>query len=226
MKAKIILVLVCIMVVAGCALSGCMRDTGSTTDDTGRDNEESSATDDTGSISNETNKQKTKNQKTKKSKLQKAEKSEKQNVKKLKDQKVKDQKAEEALLSSAEDISLKDVDGSGHRYTFKYGGKRFRVGYSKDNWTIFDSYKINNEDDMKIICTALIDIHPVHGSDLKSYRTADDMAYEWLQHNIAYVYLPKDSPWRDDAKNVDLDPADQGRTFKEIYEDRTGEKFY
>ena len=205
MKSKIIIVFVCVLVVVGCAFSGCTSDNSSTTDNKGSGTEESSTTDDTDSTSNETKNQKTKKQKTKESKRKKADK---------------------ALLSSAEDISLKDMDGSGHRYTFKYGGKTFKAGYSKDNWTIFNSYKINNEDDMKIICAALIDLHPIHGSDLKSYRTADDMAYEWLQHNIAYAYLPKDSPWRDDAKNVDLDPADQGRTFKEIYEDRTGEKLY
>ena len=78
---------------------------------------------------------------------------------------------------------------------------------------------------MKIICQALIDVHPVHGKDLSSYRTADDMAYEWEQHNIAYKYLPDDSSWKGSAGNVDLDPYDQGRSFEEIYEDRTGEKF-
>ena len=57
------------------------------------------------------------------------------------------------------------------------------------------------------------------------YRTEEDMAYEWLQHNIAFMVLPKDDPLLEDAKNVDLDPADQGRSFREIYEDRTGKEF-
>jgi hypothetical protein len=39
------------------------------------------------------------------------------------------------------------------------------------------------------------------------------------------MVLPKDDPLLEDAKNVDLDPADQGRSFREIYEDRTGKEF-
>ena len=113
-------------------------------------------------------------------------------------------------------------DGGGTNYAFDYDGKEFRAVFSYDTWTVFDSYKIVNEDDIKIICRALADIHPVHGSDRISYRTEEDMAYEWLQHNIAFMVLPKDDPLLEDAKNVDLDPADQGRSFREIYEDRTG----
>ena len=78
---------------------------------------------------------------------------------------------------------------------------------------------------MKKICQALIDIHPIHGSDMISYRTSDDMVYEWLQHNFAYSVLPDDNLWKNNAKNVDFDPQDQGKSIKEIYEDRTGKKF-
>jgi hypothetical protein len=50
------------------------------------------------------------------------------------------------------------------------------------------------------------------------------MAFEWQQHNIAYEQLPEGNQWRESAMNVDLDPDDQGKTFKEMYEERTGKK--
>lgn len=52
---------------------------------------------------------------------------------------------------------------------------------------------------MTLICQALADEHPVHGADLVSYRTAEDMAYEWQQHNIAYQLLSDDSPFRNNV---------------------------
>lgn len=128
-------------------------------------------------------------------------------------------------LTSTADIGLTNYDGMGAKYYFTYKGEEFRTLYQNDCWTIYDSYKITNKHDMKIICQALIDVHPVHGSDYSSYRTAKDMAYEWEQHNLAYKYLPEDSPYRQSAMNVDLDPQDQGRSFEEIYEDRTGQEF-
>ena len=78
---------------------------------------------------------------------------------------------------------------------------------------------------MKKICQTLIDEHPVHGSDYESYRTADDMVYEWKQHNLAHKVLPDDNPWKETSGNVDFDPEDQGKSLEEIYEDRTGQKF-
>lgn len=129
------------------------------------------------------------------------------------------------LLSSTEDIDLHDVDGGEMNYAFTYDGEEFRTQYIYDCWTVYDSYKITNEDDQQIICQALIDTHTVHGSDMESFRTADDMAYEWQQHNLAYKYLPEDNVWRESARNVDFDPEDQGRSFEEIYEDRTGKEF-
>ena len=128
-------------------------------------------------------------------------------------------------LKSTEDIGLTNYDGIGANYLFTYRGEEFHTLYQNDCWTIYDSYKITNKHDMKIICQALIDVHPVHGKDFESYRTAKDMAYEWEQHNLAYKYLPEDSPWRESAANVDLDPYDQGRSYEEIYEDRTGQEF-
>lgn len=129
------------------------------------------------------------------------------------------------ILSNPSDINLRDADGNDKNYLFTYGGEDFSVVYTTDNWRIYDSYKINNTEDMTIICEALISVHQIHGSDMESYRTAEDMAYEWLQHNIAYQFLPDESPWKVHAQNVDLDPKDQGKSFSEIYEDRTGKEF-
>ena len=125
-------------------------------------------------------------------------------------------------LTSTEDIGLHDVDGAGTNYVFTYRGEEFRAQYWPDNWTVFDSYKIKKKHDMIIICQALIDIHPVHGSDMVSYRTAEDMAYEWKQHNLACTVIPEDNEWRESAENVDFDPADQGKSIKEIFKDRVG----
>lgn len=130
-----------------------------------------------------------------------------------------------SVLTSTSDINLRDEDGGGENYAFTYKGQEFKAHYMYDYWTVYDSYKITNEDDQTIICQALIDTHTVHGRDMESFRTAEDMAYEWQQHNLACKYLPDDSDWRDSAENVDFDPYDQGRSFEEIYEDRTGEEF-
>ena len=78
---------------------------------------------------------------------------------------------------------------------------------------------------MKKICQALIDEHPIHGSDYESYRTASDMAYEWKQHNIAHAILPDDNAFKQTTGNVDFDPEDQGKSLEELYESRTGQEF-
>lgn len=124
------------------------------------------------------------------------------------------------LLSSTEDIDLHAVDEWGQYYAFTYGDEAFDVYYEPDTWKVYDSYKITNHDDIVTICQALIDEHPIHGRDLESFRNAQDMAYEWEQHNLAYNLLPEDSAWRESAQNVDLDPEDQGRTFAQMYASR------
>ena len=131
---------------------------------------------------------------------------------------------EKALLSSTADIDLHDIDGNKTNYVFTYKNTQFSAKYTKDNWHINDSYKITNQKDLEIICQALIDVHPIHGKDMKSYRTVDDLVYEWQQHNLAYSILPDDNVWKEHAKNVDLDPEDQGRSLEELYEARTGSK--
>lgn len=129
------------------------------------------------------------------------------------------------ILTSTADIGLTDSDGKGKNYVFTYGDSIYTAIYWEDHWKIMDSYLIGNSNDMIIICQALIDLHPIHGADHESYRTADDMAYEWLQHNIAYEFLPEDNVWRQKSKDVDFNPDDQGKSFIEIYEQRTGKEF-
>ena len=132
--------------------------------------------------------------------------------------------SKKGILSSTEDVVLVPTDDYAAGYVFEYGGEQFTVYFDAYSWRVYDSYKITAHDDIVIICQALIDEHPVYGSDWTSLRTAEDMAYEWEQHNLAYTLLPEDSHWREDAKNVDLDPYDQGKSLSEMYESRTGEK--
>lgn len=136
-----------------------------------------------------------------------------------------DKSEEDHLLNSIYDIQLQDVDGAKKNYVFTYQEKEYHATYTPDNWHIENSYQIIYMKDIRIICQALIQEHPIHGKDMASYRTAEDMTYEWLQHNTAYRILSSDNPWKKHAKDVDLDPEDQGRNFKEIYEDRTGQKW-
>ena len=133
---------------------------------------------------------------------------------------------EEGILSDPADIDLRDTDGGGTNYEFDYGGETYQAVYTTDNWKIIDSYKITSESDMVIICTALLDEHMIHGKDLISFREPHDMAYEWLQHNIAYTLLPEYDPWHNHAKDVDLNPSDQGLDLFEMYEQRTGKKIW
>lgn len=119
-------------------------------------------------------------------------------------------------------IEIKNIDGS--RYEFFYNNETYQVLYISDTWKVYNSYKITNSKDMKKICEALINIHKIPSSDYKSYRTVDDLVYEWKQHNLAYMILPESNSFRNSAKDVDLDPRDQGKSLVEIYEDRTGQK--
>ncbi len=136
-----------------------------------------------------------------------------------------DGSGEPGILSGVDDVALTDLTGAGTDYAFIYDGTPYSAKYTPDNWEIKDSYKITNAMDMAIICQALINEHPIHGRDMVSYRTCDDMAYEWIQHNVAYSFLPEDSKWVESVKNVDFDPKDQGKSYRELYEDRTGKKF-
>lgn len=125
-----------------------------------------------------------------------------------------------SLLSSPEDIGLHDTDGEGVDYIFSYGGEEFFALYEPDNWHITDSYKIEDEDDILLICQALISVHPIHSADMQSYRAAEDMAFEWHQHNLAYNHLPDSSEWKSNAKDVDLDSKDEGKGLFNFLMDR------
>ncbi|MBP3783895.1 MAG: hypothetical protein J6I68_11670 [Butyrivibrio sp.] len=129
------------------------------------------------------------------------------------------------ILKSAADIELTDTDGNGKNYHFYYAGDDFTAIYTTDNWKVKDSYRVHSEADMIIICQALIDEHPVRGKDMESYRTAEDMAYEWEIHNMGYAFFSNDENLRNKAKDVDFDPKDQGLTIEEFYESRTGKEF-
>ena len=126
----------------------------------------------------------------------------------------------ESILTSPKDINLYDIDGKARNYSFIYNNTTYTATYTKDNWKIKDSYTIKSRKDMAIICQALIEIHPIHGKDMISYRTAEDMVDEWVQHNLAYNFLSEDNKWKNNAKDVDFNPEDQGKSMKEMYEDR------
>ena len=124
------------------------------------------------------------------------------------------------ILKSADDIDLHDIDGNGENYAFTYNGEEIYAYYTPDNWKIVDSYKVDSRDDIFIICGALSEIHPIHGSDGESYRQPDDMAAEWFVHNLAYLVLPEDDNRKQNAKDVDLDPEDQDKTVYDFYRKR------
>ena len=126
----------------------------------------------------------------------------------------------ESLLSSPPQITYQYSDEDYEYYSFIYGDEEFSVLHDNDNWKIFESYKIRNSEDMKLICQAMIDIDPVHGADMSSYRTTEDMAYEWIQHNIVYDLPGLDDEIKDSAANVDMDPKDQNMTIMEMYYNR------
>lgn len=134
--------------------------------------------------------------------------------------KVSDSLLSSSNLSSVDDLNL-EHNGGGD-YSFDYAGEEFNAMFDTDTWTIYNSYKIKNGKDILLICQALSDEHPVPSRDRDSYRTPEDMAFEWEQHNLAYDQLPDGNYWKESSRNVDLDPDDQGKSFKEIYEDRTG----
>ncbi len=144
-------------------------------------------------------------------------------VKKTVDEKIKssDKKSGTGSLASADDLNLRR-NGSAYDYLFTYNGEDYRAVYITDTWKIYDSYKITNKHDMKIICQTLSDIYPVPSRDGTSVRTADDMAYEWDQHNKIYMIAPEGSRTKERTRNVDLDPEDQGKSYKDLYQENLG----
>jgi len=118
------------------------------------------------------------------------------------------------------DIVIHSVDG--YEYTFNYHGEDFYVYKDYENWRIIDSYKIDNTNDMKDIITALINIYPIPSKDYNSYRSVEDMLQEWEIHNFAYNMLPDDSEYKNRVKDVDFNPADEGKTLEDYFKEYTG----
>ena len=139
---------------------------------------------------------------------------------KLDEQNEGSDKSFSARLQSTSDINLRSAGGG--YYYFTYNGEDFKALYSYDTWTIYDSYRITNKKDMEIICQALSDERPVPSRDGQSYRTADDMAYEWDQHNKIHMIAPDGSRTKERTRNVDLDPEDQGKSYKDLYNENLG----
>ncbi|MDO4797594.1 MAG: hypothetical protein Q4A01_06205 [Coriobacteriales bacterium] len=127
------------------------------------------------------------------------------------------------LLENPQDISLAVADEYGQYYTFWYGDEQFLAYHEPDCWKVYDSYRITNPHDIVIICQALTSEHEVHGSDGDSVRTSQDMAQEWLQHNVAYAHAPEGSSWRERAKNVDLDADGQSKGLMELLEEESSD---
>ena len=132
---------------------------------------------------------------------------------------AEEEKEKGSLLSSVDDIEIQD-SGDGSNYTFVYNNEEFHAVYTPDNWKIYDSYRVENINDIKIICEALISIEPIHNADGNGYRNADDLAFEWNEHNKAYRMLSDDSKWKENTKDVDLDPKDQGKSMADMAFDR------
>ncbi len=126
------------------------------------------------------------------------------------------------VLESTDDLGLRNTDGEGSEYEFDYDGEVFTAVYTPDNWKIVDSYKITNSADMLLICQALIDENPLHGRDMVSFRVPEDMVDEWMQHNLAYKMFYDNPALRARAKDVDLNPDDQGKNIIEKYAEIAG----
>ena len=122
------------------------------------------------------------------------------------------------------DINLRKKEKDSETYLFEYRKKTYEAIYTPDNWHITNSYQIREQNDIAIICKKLIEIHPIHGKDMKTYRKVEDLVTEWIQHNMIYDLLPDNNKWKNNVKDVDLDPKDQGRSMEELYESRTGKK--
>ena len=131
-------------------------------------------------------------------------------------------KNEDNNNSTEEAKEIKEKDSE--TYLFEYRKKTYEAIYTPDNWHITNSYQIREQNDIAIICKKLIEIHPIHGKDMKTYRKVEDLVTEWIQHNMIYDLLPDNNKWKNNVKDVDLDPKDQGRSMEELYESRTGKK--
>lgn len=130
---------------------------------------------------------------------------------------------ENGFLSSTHELNLRDIDGNETNYIFTYNNTEFTAKYTTNNWKIIDSYKITNENDMEIICKALIDIHPIPGKVLNSFRTVQDLVKEWEIHNISYALISENSKYKENVKDVDFNTEDQGKSLEDFIHSRIKE---
>ena len=113
---------------------------------------------------------------------------------------------------TADDLGFKNVDSIGSKYEFTYGGEVFTAIYTPDNWKIIDSYKIEKESDILLVCKILVAEHPVHGKDMISFDSdfteipapylfeASELNYI----NGTYVYT-YNCDWSDHTEKWDYD---------------------
>ncbi|MBQ2582050.1 MAG: hypothetical protein II574_10530 [Ruminococcus sp.] len=119
------------------------------------------------------------------------------------------------------EITLTDTNGQGRDFTFELNGQTFTAEFSyrydgKENWRVYDSYKITSESDMISVCQALIRVHTIRGKDLSSLRTPQDMAEEWKIHNQVHEMLGE-GDIKEHCKDVDFDPDDQGKGYADYF---------
>ncbi len=128
-------------------------------------------------------------------------------------------KEDEVIMSSKNGID----------YVIDSDGLEVHAKWDKDeeSWKIYNSYLINNEDDMEKICTALYNLHPVPtAKNSTEYRTIDDMVYEWQEHNKGYLYSKRlpDGKLKnmgvEATMHVDINPGDQGKNVYQLMWER------
>lgn len=116
-----------------------------------------------------------------------------------------------------EQIVINDIDG--FNYSFVYHDETFYARYYENNWRIYDSYRITDSEDIYAIVEALTQIHPIPSKDRQSYRSVQNMTDEWVLHNLAFHLLKDDSPYKESARNVDLDPDDEDLSLQELLDE-------
>ena len=128
-------------------------------------------------------------------------------------------KEDEVIMSSKNGID----------YVIDPDGLEVHAKWEKDeeSWKIYNSYLINNENDMYKICTALYNEHPVPiAKNSTEYRTIDDMVYEWQEHNKGYLYSKRlpDGELKnmgvEATMHVDINPGDQGKSVYQLMWER------
>lgn len=105
---------------------------------------------------------------------------------------------DDAYLSSLENVEENDILVLDERKEYD------------PNMKIYDSYKINNIDDLEEILNVLLNYEKNNPSDWN--RTLKSMRNEWLYHNVLYFINYQ----RDRTKDVDLNNVDEKTYVKAI----------